>query len=1212
MELLGLALSGGGIRSATFNLGLLQALAEKGLLQRIDYLSTVSGGGYIGSWLTAWIRNSKQSITELMAGLAGGGCDEIEHLREYSNYLTPRRGAWSADTWSAAATYIRNVLLNLTTLLLLVVTVLVALMSFPVLAGQVRAWLAPAPWVAESIATFGLVVLALVAGALMTHELQHAVTPEVPKGRWQLVPATRMLLASLLLAALLASPLLWQLRKMAPAPISQICTWAVIGAVLYTSLWLGSALLSLLTRSGGFRRVLPLLLWSPPAGALAGSLFLMVGWLLGWLARLLASLELSGAGQAGTGGIAAWLHARGLSVGGGAGTARLTEAMVAESFAPWLWLAFGPFLFLLCFYLTSVAHTGLMGRSFADLQREWWSRLGAVMLRSGSLWLLVTTIAFAGPACFFLLWLPAKVLITSGWLGSTVAGVLLGRSQGPAGKLGGKTRDLLLAVAPVLFFVGLLLFASLPAYMLLTGSFTIPGSLATSLAELGEVGWERCLVILGTLGAVALLLSWRIDVNEFSMNLLYRHRLVRAFLGASRRRTADAFTDFDPGDDLPLAADDGVVKRPYHLINTTLNLASRQRLAWQQRKAASFIFSPLYSGYELASSIATAGTERSAPVHAYQPTRDWGTRFRSAGASPLTLGAAMAISGAAVSPSMGYRTKPLLAALLTVFNVRLGWWVGNPNGPDWLRRGPKLGISLLVRELCGLTTDRNRFVYLSDGGHFENLGLYELVRRRCRFIIAADAGMDRDFLLEDLANAIRKCRTDLGIEIEIDPGALRPDEHGLSSQHHVVGQIRYDLEDEGATPGLLVYFKASLTGDEPADIRNYAAQHPLFPHEPTTDQWFDETQFESYRRLGLETGRQALKRAVAQAHCLAGTRPESRSLPSSELVFVALNETSLQPTRADQKIAIELGNRLSRLFRRLHGQPRLAFLVPQVFPELRHLLQMLDAAGKTGTDTEKESSAGREDVAEKGQAEGKAAMALPSDGETLRAGFAFSLELIQLMKDIFYGLNLVHEYRHPNNRGWINLFRHLTWAPIVRLTWAATASTLTPAFQRFGEQCLGLAGGDIQLIKCVRVGREHPERAFARTDINFFEKKIATEIRSIISSGTVRLYRFHFVLPDRIGGQQVSFPFGLAVTIARRGGPGEAVVYLRVQDHLRLMGLARRALRVMFEDNPDLGRDMTVVSSVFEDPGLQLSEPIGESDLRSFERLFDSVRREQR
>jgi hypothetical protein len=212
----------------------------------------------------------------------------------------------------------------------------------------------------------------------------------------------------------------------------------------------------------------------------------------------------------------------------------------------------------------------------------------------------------------------------------------------------------------------------------------------------------------------------------------------------------------------------------------------------------------------------------------------------------------MGISGAAASPLSGYHTKPALAALMTVFNVRLGQWLGNPAHADaWRSASPLFGGRCLLRELTGSADANARFVYLSDGGHFENLGVYELVRRRSKLIVACDAGCDPDYAFDDLANLIRKCRIDLGTDIDICVEKLRPkDGFKHTACHFAVGVISYP----GGGEGVLLYIKASLTGEEPPDILNYAARHPAFPHDTTADQFFDEDQFETYRALGYHIG----------------------------------------------------------------------------------------------------------------------------------------------------------------------------------------------------------------------------------------------------------------------------------------------------------------------------------------------------------------------
>jgi hypothetical protein len=347
------------------------------------------------------------------------------------------------------------------------------------------------------------------------------------------------------------------------------------------------------------------------------------------------------------------------------------------------------------------------------------------------------------------------------------------------------------------------------------------------------------IAVLGLLLAgTGLLMGLFIAVNKFSLHGMYRDRLTRAFLGASRPKSArhpDRFTGFDAHDNIflhQLAA----IPRPLHIVNMALNLVADNRLAWQERKAEPFTVSPLFAG------TCTLG---------YRPIAQYG------GPEGMSLGTAITISGAAASPNMGYHSSPAMTFLLTLCNARLGAWLGNPSAAGrttWRRRDPLLGAGPLLREMFGRTTDQNPYVYLSDGGHFENLALYEMVARRCRYIVVSDASCDRAYTFEDLGAAIRKIRIDFGIPIVFESGlAIDAAHHDAGNAHGAYGVIKYSAIDRAMPDGVLLYLKATLSGNEPQDVRSYADGHPAFPHESTADQWFGEAQFESYRALGLHT-----------------------------------------------------------------------------------------------------------------------------------------------------------------------------------------------------------------------------------------------------------------------------------------------------------------------------------------------------------------------
>ena len=195
----------------------------------------------------------------------------------------------------------------------------------------------------------------------------------------------------------------------------------------------------------------------------------------------------------------------------------------------------------------------------------------------------------------------------------------------------------------------------------------------------------------------------------------------------------------------------------------------------------------------------------------------------------------MAISGAAASPNMGTATIKPLVFIMTLLNIRLGYWLLNPYKLKdaenenrlwhWLlfsKNSPITGVGpyYLFRELLGRVDEYSKYVNITDGGHIENLGIYELLRRRCKYIIACDAEADQSMHFEGLAKLIRYARIDLSIDIDIDLDALRKGENGFSNRHSAFGKIRYD---DGET-GYLLYIKSSLSGDENEYIREYRSK----------------------------------------------------------------------------------------------------------------------------------------------------------------------------------------------------------------------------------------------------------------------------------------------------------------------------------------------------------------------------------------------------
>jgi hypothetical protein len=158
-----------------------------------------------------------------------------------------------------------------------------------------------------------------------------------------------------------------------------------------------------------------------------------------------------------------------------------------------------------------------------------------------------------------------------------------------------------------------------------------------------------------------------------------------------------------------------------------------------------------------------------------------------------------------------------------------------------------------------------RWVNVSDGGHIENLATFELLRRRCKFIIIGDGEADPFHRFNGLATLIRTARLDLGVEIDIDVNPLRLDKDGHTQSHWAVGTIDYPaLDGDKWERGYLLYFKSSVTGRENDEVINeYRKGRPSFPHEPTADQMFTEGQFEAYRSLGQYIAEAALEHLTA-------------------------------------------------------------------------------------------------------------------------------------------------------------------------------------------------------------------------------------------------------------------------------------------------------------------------------------------------------------
>jgi hypothetical protein len=797
-------LSGGGIRSATFALGVLQGLARVGVLGSVDYLSTVSGGGYIGGWFTAWLhREGKAGRAAVLDAMdpthrmhndeCGSAADEavspIDRVRQTCRYLAPSGGIVSADVWTLVSTMARNLLLN---------------------------WLVILPLLAAAMTLMHIYFVGLRAVERPIVQTAGACLVRGDAAWWSFVAtfACFAVTNGYIVLNFVGFGARWSQQRFLACFLAP----AVLGAVSLTFFW------------SAFPCDIDLV-----DAIVVSALVPAVGWItLGALAKLFKpSPSADGATlriRVGVRTIVAAL-AGGPVIGGGIWfVCTLNYGFGPGDHLEALYAVFGVPLVLTLSLLQILVFVGIGSSELDDAVLEWWSRCGAWLAIAAVVWMA------AGILVFYLADLieagvravsrvmsmdqrsASALLAVLVPLASSLAG-LASRSGGTPGQPSALRLTLQKIALPLVIIV------------LLATMAWIDMRLARALGH----HW----LLLGlALAAIGLAVSAFVPVNRFSLHGMYQQRLIRTFLGASRRdRHPNAFTGFDRDDDVRVHQLKDV--RPLHVINTTLNAVSSTHLGRRETLAQSFSFTPFYVGCR---------------DLGFRPAHEYGSDG-GAKATGLSLGMALAVSGAAASPAMGMYSTKARAFLLTLANARLGLWFGNPGSEKrWQSSEPTFSVEPLLRELLGLTTDRNPFVYLSDGGHYENLGLWEMVSRRCRYIVVSDAGCDPQYTFDDLGNAVRRIRLDLGIPILFSDLNITRAGQGTANPHAALGRIVYSVVDGPDAPdGLILYIKATLSGDEPVDVRNFATTDAEFPHDTTANQFFDEARFESYRTLGYHS-----------------------------------------------------------------------------------------------------------------------------------------------------------------------------------------------------------------------------------------------------------------------------------------------------------------------------------------------------------------------
>jgi hypothetical protein len=766
-DLTGIALSGGGIRSATFALGVLQALAHHDLLRRFDYLSTVSGGGYIGTsltWLTSARATEQAKADQQRAEEAetaktdnltadvdpprfpeGGfgtgrsrgpnpaeaaapfpyGSDDphgepdgsraegamLRYLRQHGNYLTPGKGI---TLTSVIVVLLRGIILNL----LVWIPIVAAVMWLSISVSLHWVPLSQPHWIPTPIAEF----VTSISPPLKPGAVESSVSPSLKSDEFRLSISPQATADEFTVAV-----------AMAPKPDQ------------------------------------PKLLF--------------FGILLALAIFLCAMCVLAFAGYS----LATWL---------------------SHEWKHWL--------------LGGTKYTWRRGF-------ETWARPPLWII---AVLLLLASVPFVAGSLHG--WLAGSSFSIIGLAGGLIA--FLRTMQQPKSRAGQQTGRAIPS--------GWI--ASFGAAFLLYGVLLLSYGFGWWAAQ-GAVGFW---VLFGALVA-AIVTGLLVDLNLITIHRFYRDRLMEAFLPdiyqALRNQTAPAAQ----ADETALSdmCDPARPVGPYHIVNTNLVLVKSDQRTYRLRGGDSFMLSPLYCG-----SNATG----------WQPTR----AFMG---NELTLPTAMAISGAAANPwtgsaGVGVTRNPLVSMLMALMNLRLGFWLPNPNPKTrevWWRgsctdtfRANHFEPGL--KEVLGASLKEDSpTCLLSDGGHFENLGLYELIRRRTRLIVVSDGTADPDYAFSDLQNALARVGTDFGAQIDFDPQTtLRrfmpsieagyPRDVRLSKTAYAVADITY----ADGSPAKLVYLTTALCQGLRLKLLGYKGANPDFPDQSTTDQFFDEEQFEAYRELG--------------------------------------------------------------------------------------------------------------------------------------------------------------------------------------------------------------------------------------------------------------------------------------------------------------------------------------------------------------------------
>lgn len=1012
-DLFGLALSGGGIRSATFNLGLLQALERKQLLKQVDYLSTVSGGGYVGGFWTAWRQRGftlsddhfqnfklKQGDKNTLANpVAKDGRHfpvdpaeqsgrpnqhdireqpEIRHLREFSRFLMPRLGFFFMETWAGIVTILGGLLPSLTA----AISVLVLLHYVWFYAGYTLLKADPG----QSWIYLGAVLLLYQA---------------LCETGWRRSGKDGNSRQSILLYSFFALGVtafssavwfFWSNHGLAEAIGDWLCK--------VDTIWQSGAFPTYPTDTG-----FDLILFAPAAvAALSGFVILVFRAIF---SRLVSDKN-------------------------GIRWSSSFDRAAARCFAPAVMWAGLALVWESCHWL---------------MHKEW-----KIAATTGS------TATFGALFIWLRDWLTKPTE-------ENIASTLLGR-------MAEKLKPMIPQLLAIAFVLSMLVAVGV---MVQTYGLGWPLNVA--------VGAGSALLLIG--GTLIFFDPARVGMHDF-----YRSRICRCYLGAARAAyqpkpwpTSEQF-----GDDLTLGEMRQYTQnqRPIHLVCCAANNIAGDTLGSLYRGARSAVISPF--GISLGNNAATCDDLRFSSAL----TASAAAFNSQMGRVSMDLGPAVAFVMSAFNLRLGLwvphplmvNPRPPTLAGRPFFYEMFGLTQCDPVPPEKTNLGHEgkkpstnpviKGLKTFaqhidrkvinpvarqkkVKEMKAKVTELSaqagqysekhlrdlQFLHLSDGAHFENLGLYELVRRHCRYIIVSDCGTDPEVAFDDLAIALRSIREDFGVEIDLDVSPLRAESSGHARQHAVVGTIHYDGFG-GTDKGTILLFKPALTGDEPTDILQYQARNPAFPHEATGDQFYDEAQWESYRRLGEHAGDSVFRQLEKNSGKM---RDDTQFV---ENVFLEATQRWHPGADRQNETFLALTERCATLEAAIcENAP--AKIRAEFFPEVTAAFTLKTAPAAKPA---KEDSSLEDEV------------------RTVH----YMMMVAQVMEDAWLAADLETQWSHPLNEGWMNYFQRWASTPSFRRWWPILRPIYNIRFRDFVRDRFEIRIKDI-------VARNEPAGQGARLEL---------------------------------------------------------------------------------------------------------------------------------